>query len=146
MQKVLPSIFRNLEKLKKYPEIFGDLRRLLKSSEVFGHLRKSSEVFGRSSEIFGRFHVVFGNLRKCSADLRKSPEGFARSSVVFKIYRLASSSLRFNFGYLCCNLHLCYTFLHCVSLFCIVLTKNALLFRQSELSNFFKCIINVKIN
>ena len=29
-----------------------------------------------------------------------------------------------------------------VTLFCTVLTKNALLFSQSELSNFFKCIIN----
>ena len=56
-------------------------------------------------------------------------------------YRLASGSLRFNFGYLRCNLHSCFTFLHCVTLFCTVLTKNALLFSQSELSNFFKCII-----
>ena len=98
-------------------------------------------MFGRSSEIFGTFRVVFGNLRKASYGLRKSSEGFARSSAVFEIRRLASGSLRFNFGYLRCNLHSCFTFLHCVTLFCTVLTKNALLFSQSEPSNFFKCII-----
>ena len=85
-----------------------------------------------SSVIFGSVRVIFA--------------GLARSLVVFEIYRLASGSLRFNLGYLRCNLHSCYTFLHCVTLLCTVLTKNALHFSQSELSNFFKCIIRTSNN
>ena len=54
--------------------IFGKLRK------CSGDLQKPLEVFGRSSEIFGRFRVVFGNLQKVSYDLRKSSEGFTRSS------------------------------------------------------------------
>ena len=135
MQKVLPSIFRNLEKLRKYPVIFGDLRRL---SQVFGSFRaifgnlrkfsgnlwKSSEVFGRSSEIFGRFCVVFGNPRKCSGDLRWSSKYIGLPLSVFVL----TSDI---FDVICT-----------VTLLCTMLTKNALLFSQSELSNFFKCIIN----
>ena len=126
-------------------EIFGRVRVIFgKRRKYSGDLREHSEVFGRSSEIFGSFRVVFGNLRKASYGLRKSSEGFARSSAVFEIRRLASGSLRFNFGYLRCNLHSCFTFLHCVTLFCTLLTKNALLFSQSEPSNFFKCIIRLE--
>ena len=79
--------------------------------------------------------MIFGNLRTVSYDLRKSSEGFARSSAVFKIDRLASGSLRLTsdiFVVICTR----------VTLFCTVLTKNALLFSQSEPSKFFKCIIN----
>ena len=130
--------------LRKYSKvIFGSVRVIFgKLWKCSGDLRKHSVVFGRSSEIFGRFRVVFGGLRKASYGLRKSSEGFTQSSAVFEIqHRLASGSLRFNFGYLRCNLHSCFTFLHCVTLFCTMLTKNALLFSQSEPSNFFKCII-----
>ena len=131
----------DLLKLGKASKISGDLRR---SPEIVVSLRKYSEVIRATSSETG----------KCSGDLRKSSEGFvwssvifvkvfvrssegfARSSAVFEIHRLASGSLRFNFGYLRCNLHF-------VTLFCTVLTKNALLFSQSEPSNFFKCIKKV---
>ena len=102
---------------------------------------QSSGNFGSIRVIFGRFRVVFGNLRKVSYDLRKSSEGFARSSTVFEIHGLASGSLPFNFGYLRFILHSCCTFLHCVTLFCTVLTQNALLFSQSEPSNFSSVLL-----
>ena len=125
----------NLLKLGKASKIFGDLRRspeiavsLRKSSD---DLRKHSEVFGRSSEIFGRFRVVFrrlrtvfGNLRKVSHDLRRSSKYIGWPPAVFVL----TSDI---FVVICTR----------VSLFCTVLTKNALLFSQSEPSNFFKCII-----
>ena len=143
----------DLQKLEKASKICGDLRRspeIVVSLRTYSDgLRECSEVFGQPLEAFGSVRAIFGNLQKVSCGLReasyglrKSSEGFARSSAVFEIHRLASSSLRFNFGYLPCNLHSCFTFLHCVTLFCTVLTKNALLFSQSEPSNFFKCIIN----
>ena len=136
--------------LRRLSLVFGSVRMIFGSIRVIfgngrkcsGNLRKTSEVFGWSSETFKSVRAIFGNLRKASYGLRKSSEGFAQSSAVFEIHRLASASLCFNFGYLRCNLHSCFTFLHCVTLFCTVLTKNALLFSQSEPSNFFKCIIN----
>ena len=114
--------------LLRYTEgIAFDLLKLGKASKISSDLWRLSQVFGSVRAIFEGF--VW------------SLEGFARSSAVFEIHRLAFGSLRFHFGYLHCNLHLCSTFLHCVTLFCTVLTKNALLFSQSECSNFFKCII-----
>ena len=110
--------------------IVGNVRSF---SEVFGYLQKSScglrkslDGSVRSSEIFGRFRTIFCGLRNTSVGLRQSSSLFV--------------SLRFNFGNLC-NLHsclnfsaLCYTFLHYVNKKCT--------FSQSELSNFFKCIIS----
>ena len=136
MQKVLRSIFRNLEKLRKYPVIFGDIRRL---SQVFGSVRASLNNFGsirlifrKSSEIFGRFLVVVGNFRTFSGDLRKVSHDLRRSSKYIgwppAVVVLTSDI----FVVICTRVTLSYT----------VLTKNALLFSQSEMSNFFKCIIN----
>ena len=88
----------DLPKLGKASKISNDRRRSPEIISVFRNLRKYSndlrnslQVFGCSSDIFGRFRVVFGNLQKVLHDLRQS------------------SSLRFNFRYLRCNLHWCYT-------------------------------------
>ena len=41
-----------------------------------------------------------------------------------------------------CNLHWCYTFCTCVTLFALVLHLNCTALSQSESSNFFMCIIS----
>ena len=116
----------DLLKLGKASKISGDLRRL---SDVFG---RSSEVFGWSSEISGRFCVVFGNLQKASYGLPKISHDLRRSSKYIG-WPPAVFVLTLDIFVVICTR---------VSLLCTVLTKNALLFSQSEPSNFFKCIIS----
>ena len=153
---------RTIHLLLRYTKCIDlDLGKALKISSdlrvIFTDLRRLSEVFGGPSEVFRNLRKCLGDLRKSleifwdirkhSSDLRKSSEGFVRSSdffgrfcTIFGGLRNVSvglrQSFRFNFGNLHCNLV-------CVTLFCTVLTKNALLFSQSELSNFFKCIISI---
>ena len=98
--------------------IFGDLRRL---SQVFGSVRASSEIFGRFRVVFSSVRAIFGHLRKVSHDLRRSSKYIGWPPAVFVL-----------------TLDIFVVICTRVTLFCTVLTKNVLLFSQSELSNFFQ--------